>query len=147
MCLGTKQVFRVRLSEQQSHRHTHACTCPRSSQVQARPAPRLCLEQEKHFVYALGPFTAQPAKEGNQLIPGSLAAVASSTDEVSISHPTDGCSEQRPTLPNGLLFSLLSDLLISAHICETDIRAINSVCSKSPIVYSYGIFLVCFLCM
>lgn len=50
----------------------------------------MCLEQEKHFVYALGPFTTQPAKEGNQLIPGSLATAASSTDEVSISHPTDG---------------------------------------------------------
>lgn len=43
-----------------------------SSQVQARPEPRLCLELEKHFVYAPGPFTAQTVKEGNQLVPGSL---------------------------------------------------------------------------
>lgn len=63
-----------------------------SSQVRARPEPRLCLEQEKHFVYAPGPFTAQTVKEGNQLVPGSPAANATSTDDVSISHPTDGVS-------------------------------------------------------
>lgn len=76
-----------------SSSHTHADTHTHTH-VAAKSKPGLSQDSvfrtRKTLVYALGPFTAQPAKEGNQLIPGSLATAASSTDEVSISHPTDG---------------------------------------------------------
>lgn len=91
------------LSEQQSHTQTHTHT-QQPSPRQTR-AKTLCLEQEKHFVYAVGPFTAQPAKEGNQLIPGSLVTVALSTDEVSISHPADGVCRTAAYFTKWTLFS------------------------------------------
>lgn len=103
----------------------------------------LCFEQEKHFVYALGPFIAQPAKEGNQLIPGSLATAASSTDEVSISHPTDGRREQQPTLPNGLLLSLFPNLIINARRLRGGTRSCRQKAKKLMVEAKAGLFEVC----
>lgn len=90
--------------------YTHTHVAAKSEQ---KLRQTLCSEQEKVFVYALGLFTAQ----GNQLIPGSRATVTSSTDEVSIS-PNRWGKEQQPTLPNGLIFHVFPNLLISSRECS-----------------------------